>query len=290
MEIENVTNPDSALAGQEVTEKAQAELTQETPPTDEQQEAEGDEQEQIELEEVEHNGKRYAVPKELVPSLMKDADYTQKTQQTAEMRRELEAERQSLAAEREIREALFQENAQLLNVDQQLEAYRNTNWQQWLAQDPNGYHAAKAQYDQLRDMRDRLAGHVQARAEELSTHAAQATQARLSKAVETLSKPDPKLGWDGKFDDAKKQALASFGKEIGFSDSELAGTDHPLMIKTLQLAKIGFEALKRQSVSPARTPAEPAARVPAVRSSSPFNPHKASMEEYAAARRAGKVK
>lgn len=292
MNEETVTNLDPAQAEQEVTDKAPSELATEpqAAPVEEQQGEEGEEDEQIEMEEVEHNGKRYSVPKELVPSLMKDADYTQKTQDVAETRRAIEAEREAWGKESQIRDALFKENAQLFSIDQQLEAYRNTNWQLWFEKDPQGYHRAQAQFNQLRDQRDQLAGHVQARKEELSTHIEQETGTRLSKAVEILSKPDPKLGWDGKFDDAKRDALVKFGKEIGYTDRELAGTDHPLMIKTLQLAKIGFDALRKQTTAQVRTPAEPAARVSAARASAPFNPNKASMESYAEARRAGKYK
>lgn len=291
MTDEVVTNLDSAPAEQEVTEKATPELaTEPQAPVEEQQGEEGEDTEQIEVEEVEHNGKRYTVPKELVPSLMKDADYTQKTQEVAETRRAIEAERESFEQERQTREALFKENAQLFSIDQQLEAYRNVNWQQWLAQDPQGYHRAQAQFNQLRDARDQLAGHVQARTQELATQHEQNTATRLNKATELLSKPDARLGWDGKFDDAKKSTLMQFGKEIGYTDKELAGTDHPLMIKTLQLAKIGYDALRKQTAAPVRTPAEPAAKVTTARASSPFNPNKASMEEYAAARKAGKYK
>lgn len=39
------------------------------------------------LEEVEHSGKKYRIPKELKPALMLQADYTRKTQEAAEARR-----------------------------------------------------------------------------------------------------------------------------------------------------------------------------------------------------------
>lgn len=142
----------------------------------------------------------------------------------------------------------------------------------------------------MRDYQQGLSGHIQGREAELLTQSSQETAKRLNKAVEALNKPDPKLGWDGKFDDARSEQLSSFGREIGFTEEELAGTDHPLMIKTLQLAKIGYETLKRQNAAPARTPAEPAAKVPTARANSPVNARSASMEVYAAARRAGRIK
>ncbi len=254
---------------------------------------EGDEQEeegQIETEEVEFNGKKYAVPKELAPNLMMQSDYTRKTQELAEERKETAAERDQLRQQAETREQLFMEKAELHQIDKRLNAYRNTNWQLWHSQDPNGAQAAQLDYVQLRDARESLGGHIQGREAELAHQFEQSTATRLNKAVEALSKPDPKLGWDGKFDDQKREQLSKFGKELGYTDDELAGTSHPLMIKTLQLAKIGLESLKRQNATPARTPAEPAARVPTSRASSPVNAKTASMDAYAAARKAGRIK
>lgn len=287
MEEETLTNQDEP----EVIENASPEAVTEDQATEEIQE--GDEQEeegQIETEEVEVDGKVYAVPKELAPKIMMQADYTRKTQEVAELRKETEAERASWRQQAQIREALFEEKAELHQIDKRLNAYRNTNWQQWQVQDPNGYQAAMAEYTQLRDYKEGLNGRIQGREAELASQFEQSTVARLNKAVEALSKPDPKLGWDGKFDTPKREQLASFGKELGFSEEELAGTDHPLMIKTLQLAKIGYEALKKQQTAPARTPAEPAAKVPTSRASSPINARTASMEAYAAARKAGRIK
>ena len=288
MEVEEtLTNQDDP----EVTEPASPEAPTEDQATEETQE--GDEQEeegQIEVEEVEFNGKKYSVPKELAPNLMMQSDYTRKTQEVAELRKETEAERTSWQQQRQIQEQLFSEKADLLQVEKRLGAFRNVNWQQWQAQDPNGATAALAEYTQLRDYAQGLSGHIQGRQAELASQFEQSTVTRLNKAVEALSKPDPKLGWDGKFDTGKREQLSGFGKELGFSDEELAGTDHPLMIKTLHLAKIGYDTLKRQNATPARTPAEPAARVPTSRANSPINANTASMDAYAAARKAGKLK
>lgn len=288
MEEETLTNQDEP----EVIEPtASTEAPTEDQATGENQE--GDEQEeegQIETEEVEFNGKKYAVPKELAPNLMMQSDYTRKTQEVAELRKETEADRASWQQQRQIQEQLFSEKAELHQIEKRLGAFRNVNWQAWQAQDANGAQAALAEYTQLRDAAQNLGGHIQGRQAELASQAEQSTVARLNKAVEALSKPDPKLGWDGKFDTVKREQLSSFGREIGFTEDELAGTDHPLMIKTLQLAKIGLDALKKQNVTSARTPAEPAAKVPTSRANSPVNAQTASMAAYAAARKAGRIK
>ena len=287
MEKETLTNQDDP----EVIETASTEAEPEDQATGENQE--GDEQEeegQIEVEEVEVDGKKYSVPKELAPKIMMQSDYTRKTQEVAELRKETEAERAAWQQQAQTRDELFSEKAELHQVEKRLGAFRNVNWQAWQAQDANGAQAALAEYTQLRDYHQGLTGHIQGREAELASQFEQSTVARLNKAVEALSKPDPKLGWDGKFDTPKREQLNSFGKELGFSDEELAGTDHPLMIKTLHLAKVGYDFLKKQNATPARTPAEPAAKVPTSRANSPVNAQTASMTVYAAARRAGRIK
>jgi len=287
MEVEEtLTNPDET----EVIETASTEAETEAQVTDEDQEDELEEEGQIEVEEVEIDGKKYSVPKELAPKIMMQADYTRKTQEVAEIRKETEAERAAWQKTAQVRDQLFREKADLHQAEKRLSAFRNTNWQQWQVQDPNGSQAALAEYTQLRDHHQGLSGHIQGRKAELASQFEQATATRLNKSVEALSKPDLKMGWDGKFDTPRREQLSSFGKEIGFTDEELSNTDHPLMIKTLQLAKIGYETLKKQNTTRPRTPAEPAAKVPTSRASSPINANTASMDAYAAARKAGKLK
>lgn len=275
----------------EVTENASPEAELDDQASDEFQEGEEIEEDgQIETEEVEFNGKKYAVPKELAPNLMMQADYTRKTQEVAELRKETEAEKATWQQQAKIREQLFNEKADLHQVEKRLGAFRNVNWQQWQAQDPNGSQAALAEYTQLRDYHQGLSGHIQGREAELASQIEQSTVASLNKAVEALNKPDPKMGWDGKFDEDRKTKIMNFGVSEGYTQEQMASLDNPLMVKHLWEAYQYRELKKQQRTTPARTPAEPAAKVPTSRASSPVNARTASMEAYAAARKAGKIK
>jgi hypothetical protein len=86
----------------------------------------------------------------------------------------------------------------------------------------------------------------------------------MSQAMEALNRPNPNLGWAGKFDPDTRASLTKFGTEIGFTNEELANTTHPLMIQTLNLAKIGFDYLKKQRATSAKPPAPAANPVPEV--------------------------
>ena len=285
---ETVTTLEPEVAEQEVTEEAIQEEETPNPETAEgQEEQEGDD----DLEEVGIGGAKYRLPKEIAAAITGfNRDLTQKQQETAATRKEAEATLAEVQKEASLNRELFKEVAQLNSIESELEQFRNVNWQEEYARDPQQAGAWQARYTQLRDLHSNLTGHVEAKKSEIESSFASRKAKAIEKAVETLNKPDPDKGWSGKFDDATREGLAKFGKEIGFTDEELSNTDHPLMIKTLNLAKIGMEYLKQKKTAPARTPAEPAAKVPTSRASSPINARTASMEAYAAARKAGKIK
>jgi len=280
MENEAVTNP----AEEVVTNDAPTpEVTENE--ADELLEADADEsaaETEEEFIDIEKDGKTYKVPKSVQDLLMFQKDYTQKTQTLAEQRRELEAQRQATQWETETREALFQEKAQLVTVQQRLAQFANVNWQALAQQDIQQYAAAQAEYTQLKDVHDRLSGHVEGRESELAAHREQATATALTKAIEHLNKPNPSLGWDGKFDADKRSNLTKFGMQLGFTNEELTNTSHPLMIQTLNLAKIGYEALQKQAASLKQQPqANPVPQVAAGKSrSGPANPDKLPMDQW----------
>jgi hypothetical protein len=71
--------------------------------------------------------------------------------------------------------------------------------------------------------------------------------------------------------------------ELGYSNEELANTTHPLMIQTLNLARIGYETLRKQSAQ-LKTPTPVAKPVPQVTPgktrTGPVNPDKLSTDEW----------
>jgi len=121
----------------EATEEVESEEATEEPD----EEVEEEEQSQDEVPAIlklKVNGEDVEKPLDEVVALAQQGlDYTQKTQQVAEQRKELEAYAESIKAQ----EQAFQEQMQLNNVliedvakitslDQQLNQYANVNWQQ----------------------------------------------------------------------------------------------------------------------------------------------------------------
>lgn len=267
---EEVDNPVTDEVTQEPTNEAEnTEAIQADNPDN--QDTEGGESAD-ELEEIEYSGNKYKVPKELAPVISNaenmikgfQSDYTKKTTEVAELRKAAEAEREEVHREAQINGELINELAQLKSVEAELTQYQNVNWQQWQLADRDAAAAGMARFMQLQNTHRQIHGQVEARKAEVATARTRYSDNLRSQALEALSKPDPDKGWDGQFDDAKRDKLTKFGREIGYTDEELAGTNHPLMIKTLHLAAIGFEALKKSRAATKPPPKVEAKPVPEI--------------------------
>jgi hypothetical protein len=238
-------------------------------------------------EELDIDGDPIRVPKTLAEKLkarmMMQADYTQKTQALAEQRKALEVERQATQWEAETKQQLFQEEAQLLTVRQRLEQFQGVNWAALAQQDMQQHAVMQAEYTQLKDFHDRLSGHVEGRRSELNSKVEHERAISLERAVQHLNSPKPDIGWDGKFDADKRANLTKFGMELGFTNEELSNTSHPLMIQTLNLARIGYETLRKQNAT-LKQAAPQAKPVPTVATgktrTGPSNPDKLSADEW----------
>ena len=214
-------------------------------------------------EEAAYKGKTYKVDKEIAALLKKadslEGDYTRKTMAVAEMRKAAEDELQQAQHEAAISQEITQEIGQLRSIESRLSQYQNVNWQAWYADNPQAAGAAQAEYTQLRDAYTNLSGRVETQKSEITANREQRSANVISQAIEMLNKPDPDNGWDGKFDVPKREALTNFGMKLGFTKEELSNTTHPLMIKTLNLARIGMETMAKQKAAAKSSVAKPEA-------------------------------
>lgn len=239
-----------------------------------------------EFDEVEYGGNKYRVPKELAPIISKaenlEAGVTRRFQEAAEIKKAADAQLQQFHREQQINSELTQEVSQLTAIESRLTQYQRVNWQQWQATDPQAAQAGMAEMMQLQNSYGQLRGHVEGRKAEIAAIHEHRNATVISDAIEQLSKPDPEKGWAGKFDVSVKENLTKFGRELGYTDEELAGTNHPLMIKTLNLARIGYETLKKQrtAVAPQKAEANPVPQVGAGKSRSSVDPDKLSTEQW----------
>lgn len=89
-----------------------------------------------ETEEVEFEGKTYKVPKELKGALLRESDYTKKTMQVAEQRKEVEERAQLLAQRETALNAAFDKAVEFRDIQNQLSQYEQLDWQTLVDADP----------------------------------------------------------------------------------------------------------------------------------------------------------
>ncbi len=280
MEIENTDNP--ATAETEAQEPAkEATSTEQEQPEFTADDAEEGQVQEPEYEEVDYNGNRYKVPKEVAPALMMQADYTRKTQEVAELRKAAEAEREAFLVEKQINDEIFDDAAQHRAINARIRELQNVNPNALQPQQQTQY---MIEMMNLKNASDELAGKINYKRSELMALQQDTTAKQLSQAVAELAKPDERLGWSGKYDDTMRASLAATGKEIGLPDHVLNGIREPVIIKALHLAKIGLETLKKQKAAANAKPSQPEAKpvptVSGVKAKASVDPDKLPMDQW----------
>jgi hypothetical protein len=117
-----------------------------------------------EFEEIEREGKKATIPKWLKSELMMQQDYTRKTQEVAEQRRQAEAAAAAVQAERQAWQTYQQEAGQYYALDAQVKDYAKLSqdqWDQWANQNPieanNAWRRFSALKEQQREIGAKLA-------------------------------------------------------------------------------------------------------------------------------------
>lgn len=206
------------------TEQPQAEATETTEGQEPAQEA----QTQPEEVEVEIDGEKYIVPKKISDRFIHHADYTRKTQDVAEMRRALSAEKEAVQLERAFDKAVETERKQLALIDSQIEQYKKLNW---LELEPQQALQARAQYDQLKEMRADMDSSISAKRKDFDGKIKQASEEAIqagNKYIEQKIKG---------FDETQKKEIFSYGLNEGYTRDELDRIVDPRIVVTLWKAK-----------------------------------------------------
>lgn len=243
---------------------------------------EGTEQEP-ELVEVEFNGKTYKVHPDLTSGLMKNADYTQKTQGLAEEKRAVDARMAEVEANYAVSQEVLEGRAALMNIDAQLQQYQNVNWQQLEQEDPMAAMSHWRQFQQLEKQRGQVAGYLN---EQHTMRAEKAEQEIANRLRQTREFAEKEIkGWSPELDNKITQFATT---DLGLGIDEMRRSYNPTLYKALYLAYLGQQALAKQAVVP-----KPTTQIkPLTTVSSKANPAARksitdmSMEEYATHRKA----
>ena len=264
----------------EAQEAEQAEAVEAS--TEESTEATNEQTENVEeddFEEFEWNGQTIKGPKGLKEGVMKNADYTQKTQEVADRRRELEAFEQSLRSRAESADAEMEIRAKVWAEDAQLKQYENIDWRAWSEQDPVAAQQARMQFDDL----VRQHGESRKELEEFATKRSQDEQQDFARRVgETRDFAQKNIQG---FNDEVEKKVVDFALETGITPQQLQANLSPVIFDILHKAMLGAQVLKQPASAPRR--ATPLKTVSS-RSNAPVRKEMGdmNMEEYVKAREA----
>lgn len=259
MEETETTNPaegetPEAEVENEVQEQPEQQLDEDGNPIEDQAEPEEEE-----FEEIERDGKKAKVPAWLKSELMMQADYTRKTQELAEARKAIEAER---TAFQQASDAEISARANLATISQQYQSIQDEvvkNYGTWDAfHDADPFEAAKAEgrINRLRDAHGQTTqylGHLQ---QERTFNEQREAAKRLEEGAAEISKAIPE--WSP----THAAKLVEAGqKHFGFSKEDLDGIDDPKLVIALNAAvkwleheertKKAKSIVKAQEVQPA---------------------------------------
>jgi hypothetical protein len=252
--------PEEGAAGdEELLDDADA-SSDETDSEQSDEEGDSEEEEQPQVFTVKVDGKEVDVTlDELQKGYSRTQDYTRKTQQIAEVRKQTEAELQEVRAERE-------QYAQLLGALQaqvQQAAQPQVDWDRLYQEDPIEW---VRQREVMRENQEKAAAiqSEQQRLAQLSQREqAQQREALLAQEQEALVAAIPE--WkDAKKAQAEKAMLVQFGQKIGFTPDDLKNVvDHRAVVMLRKAALYDQMMSKRGQIKPVTNngprPAKPGA-------------------------------
>jgi hypothetical protein len=252
--------PEEGAAGdEELLDDADA-SSDETDPEQSEEDGDSEEEEQPQVFTVKVDGKEVEVTlDELQKGYSRTQDYTRKTQQIAEVRKQTEAELQEVRAERE-------QYAQLLGALQaqvQQAAQPNIDWDRLYNEDPIEW---VRQREVMRENQEKAAAiqSEQQRLAQLSQREQlQQREALLAQEQEALVAAIPE--WkDAKKAQAEKAMLVQFGQKIGFTPDDLKNVvDHRAVVMLRKAALYDQMMSKRGQIKPVTNngprPAKPGA-------------------------------
>lgn len=228
-----------------------------------------------EAEEVDFEGKQYKVPKELKDALLRQSDYTRKTQEVAETRKQIESERQQFAQQAQLQEATLQHRAEVLSIDQQLAQYQGVNWNELSDSDPALAQKLFFQYQGLQEKRQGALQQMSQAQQQVLYSQQQEAAKRLQEGREALAREI--TGWAEKEDDVVRYAM---NNGYSIDDMKMAVSDKR-MAKTIWKAFM-FDQMQKSATpaKPKAAPAQPVTTVKAKSATAAKDPDKMSSDEW----------
>jgi hypothetical protein len=238
--------------------------------------------EEDDSEEFEWEGKQVKGPKGLKDGVLRQADYTRKTQATAQRERELDVREASIVQRTRASEEELTARAQLFHVDSELARFKDYDWPTYQAHRQQDILAADEAWN--------YKAHLSAQKQEIGKQISAAETARSAEAQQDTAKRMHETeqyarskGWTAETD---KQVI-DFALSKGATKEALGQMMSPLVYEMIHLARLGQQLLDKPA-TPKPVPQTQPLKVVAAKANPParvnlYDP-KTSMDDYAAAR------
>lgn len=267
--------PEAAELSQPALDQAQPEIGSD-PTADQSNDTDGDTQgvDPEVFEEVEYEGKKYALPPELKDAILRQADYTRKTQELAQTRQQAEQTFAQQQARIEAERANIQAVARLTALDERLQQYAGVDWDS-LSQS-NGELAQREfmKYQQLKDSRQQFVAQIQQHESQRAMQEQQETARQLQEANEALSREIK--GWSPDY----AQSLREVAKSLGAKEEQLNGIREPWIVKALHAQKVLAEMTKKAGAAAPAVAAKPVRTISGGNAKATVDPDKMSIEDW----------
>jgi len=214
-------------------------------------------EEQIEpserMEEIERDGRKAMIPAWLKPELTAQAELARKTQELAEARRVVEAERDAV---QRVGQAEISAQANLQLISGRLDQFATTDWNAYFDSDAAAAQKAFVQYQLLKDARQETRNYIEQLRSERVSRAQEEAGRRMKACDAEMAKHIP--DWSPAFAARLKEEGI---RHFRFSAAELDGIDDPRIMLALHAAverlndeakqKIAQTLQQQQAIKPA---------------------------------------
>lgn len=177
--------------------------------------------------ELEVDGQTHVLPVALKGAFLRQADYTRKTQELAQHRRDLAAEREALAHEVAAHRSASADQLRLAALDHQLEDLRGVDWTAYAAKEPEAARSLWDAFQRLGAAREQLAAAVAHHGEKAELAAARHRADAMAETGRQLAREID--GWSPEL--AAK--LVAHAGSLGVTPDELAEAGDPRLWKLL---------------------------------------------------------
>lgn len=232
--------------------------------------------------ELEYEGKKFKVPKDLEPelknALLRHGDYTRKTQEVAEQRKQIETARQQFEQTAQLHQALIDDIAQVRGVDARLAQFQKLDWAGLNAQDPQRAQALLIEFNQLQAVRGQLVGSLTQKQQQMQSARQQELAKRTDEARAFLMREF--RDWSPE----KDQAMEAYTRSKGVDTQALGQflAQHPQVARVIDDGMKYRQSLEKRAAARAKPepPPKPVTRVGGAAASNTKSPSDMTPAEY----------